>query len=162
MAKVTNIPEADHVLRHAKKKHLEWGLDSEGKKAILGCFPDVFKLRDDTEFIRQHGKPEVSLSVNWIEFFSGDEEKQLQQAVKDFCSIRPIKQCGAFAKLNVGKLKKVCQEHSAKVRVIHDAERSAIKSHSSITQLPQNNAMLFIDLCELAFDSLIPATKFPD
>lgn len=163
MAKVSNIPEADHILRHARQRHLKWELDSKGKPvAILRCFPDLFKLRNSPEFIRKHGEPEQALSVNWIEFFDGDSKDQLQQTVKDFRSVIKIKKSEAFAKLNVGEFKGVCKKHSAKVRIIPDAKKSTIKSHSSITQLPQDNAMLFNDLCNLAFDSLIPAKKFLD
>lgn len=161
MAKIKNISDSDNILRYARKKHLDWELDSKGNPvAIRRCFPDLFKLRDDSAFIRNHGRAESNLSVNWIEFFAGDAEGQLRQTVDDFCSARTIKKHDAFAKLNTGEFKKVCLSHSAKVRVIHDAKKSAVKSHSSITRLPQDNPLLFDDLCEMAFKSLLQAAMF--
>ena len=160
MAKITNIPDTDNVLRYAKKTHLAWKPDDKGIPVVVGCFPALFELRDNPEFNKQNNGPEKSLSVNWIEFFTGDEWQQLRQTVEDFSSARTINRPDAFAKLSVREFKKVCRVHSAKVRIIHDAEKSKIKSHSSINQLPQDNALLFDDLCEMAFNSLIPAAKF--
>ncbi len=161
MAKIENIPDADNVLRYAKKTHLAWDLSSEENPVITGCFPDLFKLRDNPEFNMKHSGPEKYLSVNWLEYFSGTEAEILQKTVADFCSVRAIKKFDAFAKLNVGEFKKTCLSRAAKVRIIHDAkESSPIKSHSRITQLPQNNAQLLSDLCELAIQSIIPASEF--
>ncbi len=161
MAKIVKIPDTDNVLRYAKKKHLIWQLDSsDNQEKIIGCFPDLFKLRDDPEFNKKNGGPEKALSVNWLEFFQCSAEKNIQKAVDDFCSARTIKKHDAFAKLNVGAFKMMCNRHSAKVRIIHDAKRSSVKSHSSITQLPQDNALLLDDLCEMAFKALMPAGRF--
>jgi hypothetical protein len=161
MAKISNIPDSDNVLRFAKKKHLIWELDAEGKPVeIKGCYHDLFKLRNDEEFIKKHGGPEKSLSVNWLEFFKGDDAYNFKQAVADFLgSSRELKKTEAFAKLNVGEIKSICTSHSAKVRIIHDADNSTIKSHGSVNQLPQDNSFLFDDLCELAMKAIFPAKK---
>ncbi len=150
MAKTTNIPDTDNVLRYARKKHLFWDLDSQGKPvSILGCSPELFKLTDKDK--------NSGLSVNWVEFFEGNNEHRLKQTIQDFCSNYNVEKHYRFTQLNVGEFKKTCEEHSAKTRIIHDAEltKSKIKSHSSITQLPQNNDLLFDDLCTLAFKSFI-------
>ena len=145
MSKVSNIPDAHNILRHAKKKHLGWELDSNGKPlSIKTCYPDLFKLR----------QLEKALSVNWIEFFDGTEQERIEKTIKDFSSSYEVKKYDAFAKFNVGEFKKICIEHSAKVRVIHEATKS-IKSHSSITQLPQDNALLLDDLCKVAYGALV-------
>jgi hypothetical protein len=153
MAKTTNIPDSDNVLRYAKNKHLK----RDNNKQIYGCFHDLFKLRDDDDFIKIHGKSEKNLSVNWLEFFNGNNEQRLQKAIQDICSKRTVKKNDRFTKLNVGEFKNTCEEYSAKVRIIHDAKltKSKVKSHSSITQLPQDNLLLLDDLCTLAFKSLI-------
>lgn len=162
MAKITNIPDTDNVLRYAKKTHLAWELDLNGNPVkVTGCFPDLFKLRDNPDFNKNHGGPEKYLSINWVEFFEGDEECRLQQTVNDFRSSRKIKKSDAFAKLNAGEFKSVCMARAAKVRIIHDAKESLRnKSHGRITQLPQDDALLFDDLCEMALNALIPVSRF--
>lgn len=162
MAKVTNIPESDHVLRWAQpKKHLL--RDHDGK--VIGCDHALFKLRDDNKFIAKYGKPEKNLSVNYVEHFEGQPSDQLKSAVNDYCN-----GCGAsqttlkksyFSKLNVGELKSQCSAQDTKIRVIHDATKnSKIKSHGSINQMPQDNTLLFDDLCKLAFKNLHEAKPY--
>lgn len=150
MAKVTNIPDCDNVLRHVRRKHLFWELDSHGNPlSIVGCSPEIFKLRE---------KDEGDLSVNWIEFFEGNYEQRLKKTIKDFCSNYSVKVSDRFTQFNVMEFKDICNEYSIKVRIIHDAElkKSKARSHSSITNLPQDNLLFFDDLCKLAFKLLIP------
>lgn len=160
MAKIANIPATDNILRYARKRHLFWNLDSNGNpEKITGCSPDLFRLRDNPEFNKNNLGPETYLSVNWIEFFSGDEAEQVRQTVIDFCSVRTIGKNDAFVKLNVDAFKNVCRPHKAKVRILHEPTKN-IKSHGSIRRLPQDNALLLDDLCEMAFKALIPAGSY--
>lgn len=158
MAKISNIPDTDSILRFAKKRHLSWELDEAGNPIeIKSCYHDLFKLRTDEEFIKKHGAPEKALSVNWVDFFTGDHEQRIAKAIADFLgTARTVNKKEAFAKLNVGEVKKICENHSAKIRIVHDAKTtSTIKSHSSITQLPQENSLLFDELCEIALKGII-------
>ena len=139
MAKISKITDADNVLRYARKRHLLW---NEETKTIIGCDHELFKLR--------YG--EKNLSVNWVEFFDGKPEEQIKKCIADFAIGFSIKKRDMFAKLNVGKFKGICLSHNAKVRIIHD---SKTKSHTSITQLPQDNDLLFDDLCNLAFKNVL-------
>jgi hypothetical protein len=151
MTKQTNIPDSNHVLRCVKNKHLI----KDHSNAVIGCYPDVFKLRTDADFIARTGNQEQSLSVNWVEHFKGNEEQKIAATIKDFMSARTGKP-PKFTKLNVGVFKGVCKSYSAQVRIVHDADKkSKIKSHSSIRKLPQDNYILFNDLCDLAYDSLL-------
>lgn len=160
MAKIKNIPAENNVLRYARRKYLAWKMDENGDGArIVGCFPDVFKLRDNAEFNKKNSGPEKYLSVNWIEFFPGDEEEQLGQTVGDFCSVWSVGKNDAFVKLSVDEFKKVSRSHKAEVRILHEPTKY-IKSHGSIRRLPEDNALLLDDLCVMASKALIPATRF--
>ncbi len=151
MTKQTTIPDSGHVLRCVKNKHLI----RDHRNTVIGCYPDLFKLRTDADFIARTGSKEQSLSVNWVEHFKGSEEQQIAETINDFMSARTGKP-PRFTKLNVGAFKNVCKSYSAQVRVVHDADKKAkIKSHSSIRKLPQDNDILFNDLCDLAYDSLL-------
>jgi hypothetical protein len=150
-----NIPDSDNVLRWAKNAHLVKNHDGK----VIGCYHVLFTLRTDQEFIDRKGKKEDFLSVNWLEYFTGTQDEQLNAAVSEFKSKRGNKlpKNSYFTQLNVGELKELCLKHSAKVRVVHESTKD---SHSAIRQLPQDKTMLFDDLCTAASKSLIPATKF--
>ncbi len=162
MAKITNIPDSDHVLRFARpKKHLL----CDGNGRVLGVEHTLFKLRMDEEFIAKHGSPEKNLSVNYVEYFNGTDKEKLTQTVLDYCNgsgaSRKTLKKNYFSKLNVGTFKDICKQHGAKVRIIHDASPNArIKSHGSINQLPQDNSFLLEDLCTLAFQNIFRAEEF--
>lgn len=161
MAELIKIPDDHEVLRHAKKKHLMWDLDEQGKPIkISGCFPDLFKLRTDEEYIKLRGRPEPYISVNWIDYFNGNEDEKLTQTIEDFKAGYKVGKYDAYTKMNVADLKNICFAHAAAIRVVHDKEqKSKSKSHSSIYQLPQDNDLLFDDLCSFAYDHLIPSQK---
>lgn len=165
MAKVTNIPDTDHVLRWAQpKKHLLWNAET---KKFDGCDHALFKLRSDDKFVAKYGGIEKSLSVNHVEHFKGTDKERLKQTVEDYRdglkSLTPsvtLSKNAPFSKLNVSELKEMCGKHGAKIRVVHDAKPTArIKSHGSITQLPQDNNLLLDDLCKLAFQNLMSAEE---
>jgi len=150
MGKVTDIPNEDNILRWIKNKHLERSVDG---KEVIGLFHGAFRLREGESY----------LSVNWIEFFDRNEKQKLSKTVDDFrngLNNRRLSPKSLFAKLNVETFKKTCLQHAAKVRILHEPDK--IKSHTAIRQLPQDNALLFDDICNLAFDFLIPAENFLD
>lgn len=166
MAKIINIPDSDHVLRWARpKEHL---LREHGTKKIIGCDHALFKLRTDDKFVAKHGGAEKSLSINHVEHFKGTAEEALKSTVLDYknglASLSPtvdLPKKSVFAKLNVGDLKSLSSNYGAKIRVVHDASpKACIKSHGSINQLPQDNTLLFEDLCKLAFKNLMEAEPY--
>jgi hypothetical protein len=152
-AKISNIPDSDDVLRWIKKRLILRGHNEE----FLGIDHEVFKLRSDPVFLEKHkGVPEKSLSINWINYFQGAEIQRIKSVIEDYTGgleSKKISNNAYFSKINVGKLKSICLKHNAKVRVIHHQTKN-IKSHGEITQLPQDNSLLFDDLCELAKKSV--------
>lgn len=161
MTKIISIPDSNHVLRWARpNKHLV----RNHNNVVVACDHSLFMLRSDDAFIAKHGKPEKSLSVNWVEYFEGSDKEKLQKTVADYQKglvSGKLSKNDCFSQLNVGALKEICHTHKAKPRIVHDAKpKSKIKSHGSITQLPQDNSRLLEDLCVLAFETLNSAEKF--
>lgn len=157
MANIKDIPKIDHFLRRALPQHHL--VRDHGSNKVIGFYLSLFRYRSDPEFIKEHGKEETSLSINWVEFFEGMPEQQQDQALEDYRSgllalPMPIRlgKC-YFTKLNVGEFKARCAEYKAKPRVIHDGKPT--KSHGGITQLPQDNRRLLEALANMAFQHLL-------
>ncbi len=150
-----NIPDTDNVLRWARNSHLVRNHDG----IVVGCHHALFALRTNQEFIARKGKKEDFLSVNWMEYFNGTEDEQVNAVVIEFKSKRAgtLPSNSYFTKLHVAEFKKICLKHSAKVRIVHESTKD---SHSAVRQLPQDKIMLFDDLCTLASKNLISANKF--
>jgi len=61
-ARITNLPDEDHVMRF-----VPWGrLRKDEDDNVLGFLGDAFKLKPN----------EDHLSVNWLEYFGGDEMRR--------------------------------------------------------------------------------------
>ena len=153
MKKQSNIPDSDNVLRWARASHLM--RDNDGN--IIGCFPELFKLRPQDK---------GSVSVNWPEYYVGeDSQLQIKKSISDFrknfLKGKKIPTQSAFTKLYVKELKKISKANSVSIRVVTEYSDSN-KSHAGIRQLPQNNNFFFDDLCELAFNSHISAKNLED
>ena len=88
------LPEPDHIIRIVKPSQL---MRDELTGAVIGCFPEAFKLR----------YAEVNLSVNWLEFFSGTKQERLQQ-VRDHAEME-LRPNHGFASLTVGETSVVCK-----------------------------------------------------
>ena len=67
---VTNLPNDDHVMRHVSWTRLRKDEDDN----ILGFLPDAF----------QRNENHLSLSVNWLEYFEGERQSQIEACVKMF------------------------------------------------------------------------------
>ena len=81
-AKITNLPDDDHVMRY-----VPWGkLRRDGDDNVLGFLGEAFKLKPD----------EDSLSVNWLEYFEGDRDAKIQASVRTFRSTLTVGTKSAF------------------------------------------------------------------
>jgi hypothetical protein len=147
-AKITNLPNEDHVMRY-----VSWGkLRRDGDDNVLGFLGEAFKLRPD----------ETYLSVNWIEYFGfeGDREAQIQASVKTFRKTLNVGTKSAFGIGNVAKIKELCRARNVNVRIVNEP-RDNNKSHSSIRRLPRDDVMLLDALAADAFLELIHNTAIP-
>src|SRR4051794_14954963 len=92
-----NLPDEDHVIRY-----VPWGrLRKDEDENVVGFLPQAFELRDGESY----------LSVNWLEFHTGDREAQIRLSVwamRDSFE-KPLGGKSAFAIGQVGKIKKTCQ-----------------------------------------------------
>lgn len=132
------LPEGDHISRIVKPSQL---MRDEVTQAVIGCFPDAFKLRD----------AEVNLSVSWLEFFSGTTQQRLQQ-VRDHAEME-LRPNHGFANLNVGDTNATCQTMGHKVRIIHEPT-DGNPAHSEIHRYPRDHDELFARLASIASQNL--------
>ena len=139
-AKITNLPNEDHVMRY-----VPWGkLRKDEDDKVLGFLGEAFKLKPD----------EDALSVNWLEYFEGDREARIQASVRTFRSTLRVGTKSAFGVGNVAKIKEVCRARSARVRIVYEP-REDNQSHSAIRRLPRDDAILLDALAADAFAELI-------
>lgn len=132
------LPDTDHVMRHVPNKKL---LRDEDGTAIGGFLPQAFELREG----------ESGLSVNWLEYFKGDYQENIEASVRKFRDTRSVGKTSAFGISSVNNIQTICSEHGAdKVRVLLD-EIDDNKSHSIIIRLPPDNMDLMESLAVSAF-----------
>ena len=144
-AKITNIPNEDHVMRY-----VPWGkLRRDEDDNVLGFLGEAFKLKPD----------EDALSVNWLEYFDGDRATRIQASVKTFRSTLKVGSKSAFGVGNVAKIKGVCRAKGATVRIVYEPTDDN-KSHSGIRRLPRNDVMLRDALAAEAFLELIHNSSY--
>lgn len=144
-SKITNLPDNDHVMRY-----VPWGrLRRDGDDNVLGVLPQAFQLRPD----------ELSLSVNWVEFFS-DPVTRVRDCVWAMRRARSAGTKSAFAIGNVAKIKDTCLKHGFKVRIVHEPKDNE-PAHSAIRRLPPDDLTLLAALAEDAFSEMIRNTDIP-
>jgi hypothetical protein len=142
-AKITNLPDEDHVMRY-----VPWGkLRRDGDDNVLGFLGEAFKLRPN----------ENSLSVNWLEKFDGDREERILASVRMFRRTITVGTKSAFGVGNVIKIKEVCRARGVTVRIVHEPKDDN-PSHSGIRRLPRDDAILLDALAADAFAELIHNT----
>lgn len=138
------LPDEDHVLRHASSNRLN--RDSEGK--ILGFLPQAFALRPKDK----------GLSVNWLEYFDGDQQFQIKESIRELKSVQDIRKSSAFGVAKVSNVKNVCDNNKLTVKIIY-TPRDKILSHSEIRQLPMDDLLIQEALAYEAFTKLIPNSE---
>lgn len=115
------LPDDGHVVRYAKPTLVR------ENKSVGG---EAFQLRSGEE----------SLSVNWLECFSGISKPQQVEQVRQRSRLQ-LRPSGRFAELNVGQTKEYVQGELTDFRFVHDPLEAedgfeADLSHSGITGLP--------------------------
>jgi hypothetical protein len=143
---VTNLPNDDHVMRHVSWTRLRKDEDDN----ILGFLPDAF----------QRNENHTSLSVNWLEYFEGDRQNQIQGSVRMFRKTITVRPKSAFGIGNVAKIKEVCRSNGANVRIVYEPEENN-PSHSGIRRLPRDDFSLLEALAADAFVELVHNTAIP-
>ena len=124
--KLMYLPDNDHVMRHVPYKKL---LKDEDGIAIGGFLPQAFELREE----------ESGLSVNWLEYFKGTHQENIEASVRKFRDTRSVGRTSAFGISSVKIIQDVCSDHDAdKVRVLLD-EIDDNKTHSVIISHPRDN-----------------------
>lgn len=138
------LPDEDHVLRHASYKRLN--RDCEGK--ILGLLPQAFALRPKDK----------GLSVNWLEYFDGDQHFQIKESIRELKSVQDIRKSSAFGVAKVSSVKNICINNKLTVKIVY-TPRNKILSHSEIRQLPMDDLLIQEALAYEAFTKLIPNSE---
>jgi len=145
-AKVTNLPDEDHVMRYVSWARLRRDEDDN----VLGFLGEAFQLRPGEE----------SLSVNWLEYFDGDRDTKIRMSVKTFRETITVRTKSAFGIGNVAKIKEICRANGASVRIVYEPTDDN-PSHSGIRRLPRDDLSLLEGLAADAFVELLQNTAIP-
>ena len=138
-----NLPNQDHVIRH-----VSWSkLRRDGDDNILGFLPQAFALRPVEESIK-------SISVNWLEYYDGDHATRTKKSVQSLRTTKPIGEKTAFGIGNVGKIKEICSQNAAVVKIVY-APTDGNPSHSVIRHLPKDDLSLLAAMATDAFCELV-------
>lgn len=140
------LPDESHVMRYVSRSKLL--TDEDG--TVLGFLSEAFKLRPS----------ESTLSVNWLEYFSGDRQSQIIEAVRLFRNTMDVKPKSAFGVGNVGKIRETCNASGYKVRIVYDPEQDN-PSHAVIKNLPRDELSLLEALAADVFVELIRNADIP-
>jgi len=141
ITKGMNLPNEDHVMRYVPWTKLRRDEDEN----VIGFLPHAFELRQEEQF----------LSVNWLEYFSGDRDNRIRDSVKMFRKIRSVGKKSAFGIGNVGQIKEICSANGAQVRIVYEPEANN-QAHSAIRRLPRDDLSLLEALAAEAFLELVP------
>jgi hypothetical protein len=140
-----HLPSDDHIARHIKPRLVK---KDEVTKNAIGVFPEAFALREG----------ERDLSVNWLEFFPGDETEQLRQVIRH--TELKLNARHGFGILQVGQFSNVCAIHGAKVRIIHE-RTDGNPAHASVHRYPRDNDHLSAVLANMAGRHLVLVGDVP-
>lgn len=145
-----DLPREDHVLRFVPPSRLHRDEDDN----VIGVLPQAFELRLHQD--------EKYLSVNWLEYFKGDFDSNIEATVSSFRESRKainarMPKRSAFCIGNVGKVLDTCIACKfPKVRIVYEKQNSTHnKSHSKIIRLPENDADLLDLFANDVFDRIV-------
>lgn len=133
---VKPLADEHHVIRYAPWSKLRKDEDEN----VHGLLPQALELRPGEEY----------LSVTWIEFFEGEPHEQYLCAVSTLRSSIDTRPKGAMAKANVGKMRDICRQRSAPIRIVHEPE-DPNEAHAAIRRVPFDNMDLLDRLVTEAF-----------
>jgi hypothetical protein len=127
MAKVTNIPDEHHIVRHCKNKLI---IRKDGK--IEGVHPEAFDLRPATATRAR----ETYLSALYFEHFSADHLARM----KACCEALPLvpKNRDGLMRLQVKSIKEQCMKKMVAIRVTHEPKKHCT-GYAAIRGLPLDN-----------------------
>lgn len=136
---------------HHVMRYVSWTkLRRDGDDNVLGFLPVAFELRVGEE----------SLSVNWLEYFSGDRQIQISECVKMFRTSIDVKKKSAFGVAKVRKVKDVCQMNGKAIRIVY-APSPNNNAHASIQKIPRDEFAIFEALAADAFSEIIMNGQIP-
>ena len=124
------IPDEDHIARYVRPRLIL----TDPTTGAVTVSPDAFKPRTD----------ETDLSANWLEHFSGSQEKQVSSVRKEMraggFNVVPK---SAFVVGNVGEIKTACTNRHPKrtVRIV-SSPTEKIPSHVSVKTIPEEDINL--------------------
>ncbi len=134
------LPDYDHVVRHVPWSRLR----RDENDGVIGILPQAFSLRDGEE----------SLSVNWLEYFSGDPQSQIKEVITSIRNTKNVGGKSAFCIANVGKVRGICKAGRVNVRIVF-APNDGNPSHSLIRYLSQDDLVLLEELADEFSNDLI-------
>lgn len=138
--------DVHHVMRY-----VPWSkLRRDGDDNVLGFLTAAFELRATEE----------SLSVNWLEYFSGSHQDQLTECVNEFRGSFSVKSKSAFGVANVRKVKDIFQGSGKAVRIVYSPSPDNC-SHASIQKLPRDEFALLDALAADAFTEIVMNAQVP-
>jgi hypothetical protein len=140
LKKGQQLLDEHHVMRYVPWTKLR----KDGDDNVVGFLPAAFELRE----VEDH------LSVNWLEYYSGDHQNQVTQCIKEFRSGFEVKRKSAFGVANAGKVKEISQGNGKPVRIVYSPSDHN-PSHTSIQKLPRDEFSLLEALASDAFTERI-------
>jgi len=146
LSKGQQLLDIHHVMRYVSWTKLR----KDGEDNVLGFFPSAFELRPTEE----------SLSVNWLEYFSGDHQNQVAESVREFRRGFDAKKKSAFGIANVRKVKDVFQGSGRAVRIVYSPSLDNL-AHASIQKLPRDEFALFETLATDVFTEMVMNADVP-
>lgn len=140
------LPPKDHVARHVPWVRLR----KDENDNVLGLLPQAFQLRAG----------EVGLSVNWLEYYSGDHKARIQAVINNLRANLNIRPRSAFGIGNVGALDAYCNENGTPLRIVY-APTEGIPSHALIKDLHQDDLAILSLIAENVFKELVHNKDIP-
>lgn len=130
-----DVPPEDHVARYCNPQRV---IRDPNTNAIIGVFPQVFKLRPKIK--------EKYLSSHWMESFSPDVDAQFQAVVAALGKKLTIEPKAAIARLNVGYVVQAGVMKNYSIRIQNHSKPND-PGYSGIYGMPLDNSdSIFLDL----------------
>jgi hypothetical protein len=140
ISKGANLPNEDHVVRYVPWSRLRKDEDDN----VIGFLPQAFSLREGEE----------SLSLNWLEYFSGDRGQRIRNLVNELRRVRTVGAKSAYGVGNVGRIKEVCDGNGTRVRIVYEPLDDNL-SHSELRRLQHEDMSLLDALATQAFSEMV-------
>lgn len=153
MNKGDHLPLSDHIIRYISPTHIDHRSDGVSRMSATG-----FTLRRHDQ-----GK----LSCNWLEYFEGSDEEQLQY-IRDVSRVT-LRKNGRYVMLNVGVTLSTVKERTLNQILLHaiyepldatDTLRADL-SHAVLTNFPDEDSAIYDcvkDLLVQTIRQIFPAT----